>query len=486
MAGDFLYLAPFLVPLAGALAVLLVDGAQKNKDDYWLLGSIAFLASALAAVWFLSYRHLAEAPPVVFSVLRLDGLALYAGILVSLCTAVVVLLCHEYLRRENVPPGAFYSLLLIAAHGLMLLSACIDWIAFFICLEIASVPLYILAGVERRHPASREAALKFFLLGAVASAMVLYGIAFVFGASGSASMLPDRPLPEGFAVYLLIGAPLLVAGLCFKLGVAPMHFWAPDTFEGAPTPLVAFLATASKVGVFVALVRVLSAFTEAPLAGAAPSLSSLLFWLAVVSMIWGNLAAVVQTQIKRLLAYSSVAHGGYMLVAYVVLAGGPAGGHGARALLFYLAAYCLMTLAAFAVIAALGRQGDRELTQYTGLFDRQPWLAIILTLALLSMTGIPLTVGFVGKYAVFVSAAGQHLGLVVVALLTSVVGAYYYIKLLVYMYMRPELGLVLHPQRFGYRIRLALATTAVGVVGLGVLPQSLMQWIDAALAAGLW
>ncbi len=481
---DFLYLCPFLVPLAGALAVLLLDAAKK-EDDFWMLGLVAFGTSLATAAWFLSYRWSLASPRVVYDVLRLDGLTLVAACLISFCTAVVSLLSHEYLRRENIPPGAFYSLLLIAAHGLILLAACTDWIAFFVSLEIASVPLYILAGVERRHPASREAALKFFLLGAIASALVLYGIAFIFGATGSTAILPAGPIAPGFGVYLLIGAPLLVAGLCFKLGVAPMHFWAPDTFEGAPTPLVGFIATASKVGVFVALVRVLSAFGERTMAGVAPSLMLLLAWIALISMVLGNVMAVIQTQIKRLLAYSSIAHGGYMLLAYVVLAGPGAHPDGARAALVYLAAYCMMTLAAFAVMVALGPQGDRDLAQYTGLFNRQPWPAIILTIALLSMTGIPLTVGFIGKYAVFVTAAREHLYLVLVALLTSVVAAYYYIKLLVYMYMRPEMGMVLHPQPYGQRIRLALVVTSLCVVGFGILPQSLLAWIGAA-AGRIW
>lgn len=482
-ARDFIYLCPFLVPLAGALAVLMLDGVNRKKDDYWSLGVIAFVMSLGTGAWFLSYGWAVGSPVQVFSALRLDGLAVFAGVMVSFCTAVVALLCHEYLRRENIPPGAFYSLLLIAAHGLILLAACTDWIAFFVCLEIASVPLYILSGVEKRHHASREAALKFFLLGAVAGALVLYGIAFIFGATGTTAMRPDGPLSPQWSAYLLIGAPLLLAGLCFKLGVAPMHFWAPDTFEGAPTPLVAFIATASKVGVFVALVRVLAAFAQPPLQSAGPSLVTLLYWIALISMIFGNVMAVVQTQIKRMLAYSSIAHGGYMLVAYVVLAG--AGGDGARAALVYLAAYCMMTLAAFSVLVALGRQGDRDMAQYTGLFERQPWPAIILTLALLSMTGIPLTVGFIGKYAVFVTAARDYLGLVLIALLTSVIAAYYYIKLLVYMYMRPEMGMVLLPQSYGYRIRLALVVTALSVVGFGILPQSLLSWIGA-LAARIW
>ena len=474
------HLLPFLVPLIGAVVVLIVDGALR-REEYSLLGSIAVVTSVLTGVAFLLLWQ--AGATTVYFLARVDGLTVFSACLISFCTAVAALLSHEYLRRENIPPGPYYSLLLIASQGLIFLAASVDWVCFFIALEIASVPLYVLSGIERRQPASREAALKFFLLGAVASAFTLYGIAFVYGATGTTAMLPTGPLPEGFSVYLLIGAPLVLAGLCFKLGVAPMHFWAPDTFDGAPTPLVSFIATGSKVGVFAALVRIVYAFTMEPLAGAAPKVLTLLSIIALVSMIWGNLAAVVQTRIKRLLAYSSIAHGGYMLLGYVVLAGAANNGlAGPRAAMLYLAAYCFMTLCAFAVLVALGRQGDGDLSQYTGLYFRQPTLALILTAALLSMTGIPLTVGFLGKYAVFVGAAGEHFTLVVVALLTSVVAAYYYLKVLVLMYMKQEMGLVLVPQSYGYRISLALAATAVCVIGFGLVPGALMRWIEAAFS----
>jgi NADH-quinone oxidoreductase subunit N len=473
---DFLNILPFLAPLAGAILILMAD-AFGRKDDYWLLGWVAFGIAALTAIWFFSFRT-AE-PIVVYQLLRLDALTVFSAFMISFCTAIAVLLSHEYLQRESIPPGPYYSLLLISSMGLILLAASNDWICFFISLEIASVPLYILSGIERRHPASREAAVKFFLMGAIASAFVLYGIAYIFGATGSASILPTGPLPAGFGSYLLIGAPVLMAGLCFKLGVAPMHFWVPDTFDGAPTPLVSFIATGSKVGVFAIVLRIFFSFSQPQMADAMPNMITLLMVISVASMILGNVLAVVQTQMKRLLAYSSIAHGGYMLMGLVVLTGKDGDfERGASAVMTYMAAYCFTSLAAFSVVVALGRKGDREISNYIGLENRQPWLARILALSLLSMIGIPLTVGFIGKYGIFLIAAQQgHYTLLVIALLTSVIAAYYYLKVLVAMYMKPEPGSADRLPTPGFRCALALGVTAAGVLMLGLMPNGLMTWI---------
>ncbi|MBE7559788.1 hypothetical protein HS125_12920 [bacterium] len=371
-ARDFIYLCPFLVPLAGALAVLMLDGVNRKKDDYWSLGVIAFVMSLGTGAWFLSYGWAVGSPVQVFSALRLDGLAVFAGVMVSFCTAVVALLCHEYLRRENIPPGAFYSLLLIAAHGLILLAACTDWIAFFVCLEIASVPLYILSGVEKRHHASREAALKFFLLGAVAGALVLYGIAFIFGATGTTAMRPDGPLSPQWALSPHRRAPAL-AGLCFRWA------WRPCT-SGRPIPSRVRPPRSSPSSLPPARWASSSrscACSAAFCPAAAPVrrffLVTLLYWIALISMIFGNVMAVVQTQIKRISSPTPAASRTAVtcVAATVVLAGRAAT---APAPPSYIAAYCMMTLAAFPVLVALGRQGDRDMAQYTGLFERQPGL----------------------------------------------------------------------------------------------------------------
>jgi NADH-quinone oxidoreductase subunit N len=406
---------------------------HQSAGDSRLAGWLSFAgvvvsAAGLAWLWMTQVSPVGLAQMVALDPFRYASLAL---VLVS--AAATILLSLGYLEREHLLAPEYYPLILLATAGMMFLSGAEDLIVLFLGLEVMSVAVYVLAGYNRANAWSAEAALKYFLIGAFASGFLLYGIALVYGATGTTSLSLIGAQLAGGELSLMagLGLGLLLIGFGFKIAAVPFHMWAPDVYDGAPTPVTGFMATGVKTAAFVALVRVLQ--ESFPMA--APLWQPIIAALAIASMVVGNLVALAQPTLKRMLAYSSIAHAGYLLVAVW-----PGTRLGAAAVLLYLAAYVFTTLASFGFLAALGRAGERDVTydDIAGLADRRPWIALGLSVCMLSLLGLPGTFGFIGKWYILsaVIAEGQVI-LPVVLVLTSVVSAGYYLPVIMAMYMKP-------------------------------------------------
>jgi NADH-quinone oxidoreductase subunit N len=412
--------------------------------------------------------------------MALDAFRWATAVVFLLGALGAVLLAVGYLGRERILVPEFYPLVLFATVGMLLMGGAADLIVVFLGLELMSISVYVLAGIRRRSAASAEAALKYFLLGAFASGFLLYGIALVYGATGSTnlytialqlmdSQVVGRPM-------LGFGIALLLVGFGFKVSAAPFHMWAPDVYDGAPTPVTAFMAAAVKAAGFAALVRIaMIAFGEASVAW-----QTTIWWLAVLTMLVGNLVALAQRRLKRMLAYSSIAHAGYLLVA--VAAASPAGG---SAFVFYALAYTAMTVGAFAVLAAVGRDGESDLLidDLDGLAARRPWVAFVMTVFMLSLLGFPATAGFIGKWLILSAAvdAGQT-SLAILLVLASVLSAGYYLPVVMAMYMKPaQDDEVAERAVVGGAARVVVATAAVALLLFGVWPN---RALDLARSTG--
>jgi NADH-quinone oxidoreductase subunit N len=405
----------------------------------------------------------------------LDDLSTLFNLLFLGSTAVVILLSMPFLRREDVEHSEYYALLLFATAGMMILASSLDLIMIFLGIEVLSISLYILAGYRRNSDASNEAAMKYFLLGAFASAVLLYGIALVFGATGTTN-LPRiaealggaaGPVPSGL---LFAGVALVLVGLAFKVAAVPFHMWTPDVYEGAPTPVTAFLSAGPKAAAFAAILRTFF-IAFGPIQAEWDGVLSV---IAALTMTVGNIAAIAQTNVKRMLAYSSIAHSGYVLIG--VVAGGASGG---AAAVFYLLAYVAMNLGAFAVIVLLESKGQRgeQLRDYAGIGFKYPWIGALLSLFMIALSGIPPTVGFVGKLYLFGAAVQSgHVLLAVIGVLNSAVSVFYYLRLMVLMYMREEQE-TLPALRVPITLALVLLVTAAATIGPGLWPSA---WLDAA------
>ena len=472
---DWTPLLPVLIVTATCLVCLLLDAAGGGARPGMLAG-VGVIGLGGATVVSLV---LWSAPAATFQgMVALDGFALFLNVMLCAATAAVLLLSVGYLPRQGIEAGEYYALVLFAAVGMMLMAAATDLLIVFLGLELMSLCLYVLAGYYRTRPEGNEAALKYFLLGAFASGFLVYGIALLYGATGTTGLAAlGRAVGTGGAArdpMILAGVALLLVGLGFKASAVPFHQWVPDVYEGAPTAVTALIATGSKAAAVAALVRVLVALR--PLEGDAPML---LWWLAVLTMTVGNVVALVQTNVKRLLAYSSIAQVGYMLVG---LAAGA--GPGNSAVLFYLGVYALASVGAFGTVLLLQREGREavDLTAYGGLGARHPVLALGLTIFLLTLIGIPPTAGFVGKVYLFSAAIQRGLvGLAVIAVLNSVLAAYYYLRLIVYMYMREPEGA---PTTAAVTpaASIALAVTAWAALQLGLWPGPVLGFAQHAVA----
>ncbi len=475
-AIDLHAIGPVLVLSITAVVVLLLDllPPRDRKDHLGYVGLAGVVASLVVTLrmWGTDVRAFR-------GMVAMDGYALFFNLIIGYATGLVLLLSVDYLRRQGIESGEFYILVLFAAVGMMLMASATDLIVVFLALETMSLALYVLAGFFRTRIEAGEASMKYFLLGAFASGFFLYGIALIFGATGSTSL--DRiaaaiAAGAGRDPLLVIGAGLLLVGFGFKISSVPFHMWTADVYEGAPTAITAFIATGSKAAAFAALLRVLTASARA----VQLDWAALLWVLAVLTMTVGNVIAIAQQNLKRMLAYSSIAHGGYMLVG--VVAGGTLGN---GSVLFYLLVYTFTTAGAFGVILLLEREGREavRLSDYGGLAARHPMMALALSVFLLSLIGIPPTAGFVGKFYLFGAAVrAGYVWLAVIGALNSALAAYYYLRLIVYMYMRePEAGgaTVAVPSFAG---SLALVVALWGVVQLGVLPAPFLDLAQAAVA----
>jgi NADH-quinone oxidoreductase subunit N len=402
--------------------------------------------------------------------IRVDGFSVFFHVVIVAVVILVILASFEYLKVQQIRWGEYYGLILFGAVGMTLMSSAVELVLVFISLEISSISTYILAGFRRRFATSVESALKYFLLGSFATAFFLYGVALMFGATGSTKVYEiGAALRSGQTPLLAyVAVALMIVGLGFKVASAPFHVWTPDVYEGAPSPVVALMSTAPKAAAFAVLLRILFAA-----AGNMPAWFWLIWALAVLSMSLGNIGALVQTNIKRLLAYSSIAHAGYLLVAFAA-----APEVGISAAMFYAASYAAMNVGAFIVISHFANQNERYVTleDYAGLGRSSPALAAILTVFLLSLIGIPVTGGFFAKFYVFRAALGSDLiVLTVIGLINSAIAAYYYLRVIVFMYMREAreaVPVIKIPAGLGISLALSLIVT----IYLGVLPGHVLDY----------
>ena len=473
--GLVLALLPELVLIVWMLVLLLtVAWRHKDEGDLQLAGQFALLGLVCTLLTVL-WMWIRDAHAVSLAgMIALDGFR-YATSTVFLIGAIlVVMLSLGYLGRERVLVPEYYVLLLLATIGMLFMASGADLIVIFLGLELMSMSVYVLAGIDRRSAFSAEAAIKYFLLGAFASGFLLYGIALLYGATGTTNLtemhLRIASLGLENNLMLLFGIGLLLIGFGFKVAAVPFHMWAPDVYDGAPTPVTAFMAAAVKAAAFAALVRVLIHAL-----GASDAIwMEMVLWLSVITMIVGNLVALAQTQLKRMLAYSSIGHAGYILAA---LASGSE--EGARAFIFYVLVYTLMTMGSFAILAAIGRRGERDvrIDDLSGLASHHPWIAFAMTVFMLSLLGFPGTAGFVGKWLVLSSIVqSNQVILAVLLVLASVVSAGYYLPVIMAMYMKPAPSEGAHSnvQLLG-AARWVVGMAAVLLLLFGVWPNRVMD-----------
>jgi NADH-quinone oxidoreductase subunit N len=476
-AADYMRLLPEIVLTVFGMIVMVVDAAAegqgKERHIEKTLGTIALIGSlaALAATFIQ-----AQYPGFAFwNMVQVDSFSVFFHLLITAVTTVVILTSYEYMAVQQIRAGEYYALTLFGAVGMSLMSSAVELVLIFIALEISSISTYVLAGFRRHEATSSESSVKYFLLGSFATAFFLYGVALMFGATGSTNISTIEDVLRSGQIPLLAyaGVALMFVGLGFKVAAAPFHVWTPDVYEGAPSPVVGFMSTAPKAAVFAVLLRIMF---EAN----APGRIGLIWVVAALSMTIGNLGALVQDNIKRLLAYSSIAHAGYLLVAFAALPN-----NGIPAAMFYTASYAAMNVGAFAVISHFGGAGERYVTleDYSGLGRRSPLLAATLTIFLLSLIGIPITGGFFAKFYVFSAALQANLvGLVIIGVLNSAVGAYYYLRIIVVMYMREpqrEAPVARIPLGLGCALAISLAAT----IYLGVLPGRVLEYASRTATA---
>jgi NADH-quinone oxidoreductase subunit N len=467
---------PALIVAVTGIVVLLAQAfTPRGRAAPSLPLALLGLGGAMASVIVLCLRGVRGA--TLGGAYVLDDYSLFLHGLILAVAVVCVLISPSYLRATGGDRGEYYALVLFSVVGMLGLVSCLELVALFVALEIMSVALYGAAGLHRSRPESTEAALKYFITGAFSSAFFLYGVALLYGVSGSTWVARIAPAvgaaTGGQAALALLGAGLLLVGFGFKVASVPFHMWVPDVYEGAPTTVTALMAAGVKAAAFGGFVRV---FLRA-LPGLADQWEPAVAVLALVTMVVGNLGALAQTNLKRMLAYSSVAHAGYLLTALVA-----ARGTGTEALLFYLVAYAVVNLGGFGALAALARDGREPLSldDVAGLARRRPALAAAVALFMVSLTGVPVSAGFVGKFYLFRAAVDAgYVVLALVGFLMSVVSAYYYLRVVVAMYMRDPVGEDAWA-RVSPASAVALAFSTIVVLGLGVLPGPLLGWARQA------
>lgn len=478
---------PVIVLTGWTLILLVADLFIPDGRKYWTawLGIVGLVASGTLLVLQSGNNLGPEIPTAAFGgMITIDGFAIYAQIIVVLAAIIGILLAMEYLPREHIERGEYYVLLLFSVAGMMIMAMASDLIVVFLSLELLSIPLYILTGFDRRRTTSEEGAMKYFLLGAFSSGFLVYGIALTYGGTGTTSLAGIVDVLGGEAVNMplaLIGMFLLLVGLGFKVAAVPFHMWTPDVYEGAPTPVTAFMSVGSKVGGFAALLRVL----VLGMPNVADQWGVLIAIIAILTMIIGNFLAISQSNIKRMLAYSSIAHAGYILLAVAAAQVPEAEPLAVSAAIFYLLTYTFTNLGAFAVVIAVENDegGGVELDNFAGLGKSRPLMGLVMTLFMLSLTGMPVTAGLVGKFFVFEaairasSASGWMLAAAIVGVLTSVISAFYYLRVPMVMFMQDGDGeATLHPA-----LAVALTIAAVGTLVLGFLPGPMYQMARNAL-----
>ncbi|MFC1660646.1 NADH-quinone oxidoreductase subunit N [Gemmatimonadota bacterium] len=488
MELDFAAQSHFLVALAPEIVlcvfgmVVLVASVWRNEegegrpgpDDLGALSLVGILLAAGANGWLYGVTQVGGDGTIV-----VDRFRLFANWIFLLAGALSILISLAYVSRQRLQSGETYSLMLFAVVGMMIMGATWDLIIIFLGLEIMSIAVYALAAMNRRDRKSAEAGLKYFLLGAFSTGFFLFGIALLFGATGSTNVgaIAEAVL-EGSTVppLLLFGVAFLAIGFGFKVGAVPFHMWTPDVYEGAPAPITAFMATGVKAAAFLAFLRVFMVAFDAIYESWYP----ILWWLAAITMVVANLIALVQANVKRMLAYSSIAHGGYLLVALVA-----ANETASAAMLFYLLVYTLMNIGAFAIVISVAHQGEERLQieDYAGFGWQQPLLAVFLTIFLLSLAGFPGTGGFMGKIFLLQGAVDSELwSLAIVLVMATLVSYWYYLRVAWYMWMREAPSEDAHTSVVApIPMRVALLVSVGLILFLGVFPGPLLGFVEASI-----
>lgn len=473
--SSFDAVVPMLCVVLSALASMAAEAFRKKGERMPIggLGLVGLIAAGVSTV-MLWNRNTAS-----FGVIVADNFGLFVTGILVIVGVLTLLFSSSVLERNDLPAGEYYTLILFSVAGMIMMATATDLLVIFVALEVMSLAVYVLTGLRRDDPRATEAAFKYFLLGAFASAFFLYGIAFTFGLTGStrldrvgtflaAQALTGNPM-------ILIAVSLLIVGFAFKISAVPFHMWTPDAYEGAPAIVTGFMSTGVKAAAFAAFARVFLSSFEPFSADWVPVLSV----IAVATMIVGTVVGVAQTNLKRMLAYSSIAHGGYLLVGLV-----SANQVGKAALLFYLLGYAVTNLAAFGVIALLGtRERDNDqLNDYRGLWHSHPALAALMTVSLLSLGGLPPTVGFIGKGYIFSAAVGAgYYGLAIIGMLTSVISVFFYLRVVVMMYMTDRSGAPVPAPVTGLGLA-ALTVAIIAIIVLGILPAPVMTLAAQSIA----
>jgi NADH-quinone oxidoreductase subunit N len=480
---DYQVLTPYILLTVWACILLLLD-LFIPKDRKGITASLAALGLALTLGFTLSQIGVERTG--FFGMVMLDGFSTFINALLLVSGILGVALAYGYLKRMGIERGEYYTLLLFSITGMMLMAQASDLIMVFIALELLSIPLYVLAAFAHPKSQSEEAGLKYFLLGAFATGFVVYGTALVFGATGSTNFaaIVESASNGTSSLLLTIGAALILVGFGFKVAAVPFHMWTPDVYQGAPTAVTAFMSSGAKIAGFAALLRVFA--TAFP--SIAVDMTDVLWALAALTMIVGNLVAVSQTDIKRMLAYSSIAHAGYILMAFVPYEQSNVVATSVAAGLFYLVSYAVTNFGAWSVVIALEKKEDNPSTgsgqrglaieDYAGLGRKYPALAAAMTVFMLSLVGFPPTLGLVGKFYLFRAVmAGGYIWLAIIGVVTSLVSAYYYLRVVVTMYMKDGDPVIERETWLG----LTIGVTAVLTVIISLVPQPLFAWASDAV-----
>ncbi|MGA8513789.1 MAG: NADH-quinone oxidoreductase subunit N [Burkholderiaceae bacterium] len=482
-AADLFLILPELLIVTAACIVFVLDPVLRASDKdglVWLsLGTLAVCMGLTASQ--------IQAPATIFSgLVVIDAYGAFWKLLLYFVTGLTILLSHSYLKEERLYFGEYYGFVLLALSGMMVMVSSADLLTLYLGTELMSLSLYVMAGLKRSDPRSLEASAKYFVLGAFSSGILLYGISLLYGATGStrlpeiAAAISGRNLDDPLLLFATI---LLTVGFGFKLAVVPFHMWTPDVYQGAPTSVTAFMAVASKAASFGAFLRV---FMEG-LGGLKANWAAMFLLLCLATLILGNILALVQTNVKRMLAYSSIAHAGYALIG-VVATGHMENSSGIASVLLYLSLYAFMTFGAFAIVAMLRKGGIEgvDIEDFTGLAKRHPVAALLMLIFMVSLAGIPPTAGFIGKLYVFMSAVEAGLPwLAAVALIFAVISAYYYLRLVMVMYMREPSDLSSTSPRMvmSPALSIVLACAVAGVVIFGIYPNPLVNFAMQAVSA---
>jgi NADH-quinone oxidoreductase subunit N len=491
---DWLAVGPEVALIAAAMVLVMMAALNRGRRDlsteYLIVGLGGVAASGLITIKQWSVVFCGSCGPngapyqTLSGMVAVDGFAVFARTVILAATVLGLLVAQGYLRREQVEGPEYHSLLLLSASGMLLMTSANDLIVVFLALEILSIALYVLAAFDRSRLESGEAGLKYFVLGALSSAVMLYGVAMVYGATGTTSLSGIAGFLAANTLFssglLLAGFALILVGLGFKVAAVPFHMWTPDVYQGSPTPVTAFMAAGAKAAGFAALLRVfISGFGNYSV-----DWKPLIMVLAVASLLVGSIVALVQQDVKRMLAYSSISHAGYVLIG--VQAGTV---KGVASALFYLLTYSFMVIGSFAVVTVVGRKGDlrHSLDDYRGLGSRAPLLAGAMTFLLLGQAGIPLTSGFVAKFAVFAASVdAKEYGLTLVGVITTVIAAFFYLRVIVLMYMSGDTEPAAadaedtRPFALDPATGLALGLAVAATVVMGVLPGGFLNFAESA------